>query len=362
MRKILLLTLSALVLVSLTFSAEEPDTRKAPASAVQDPYLISGVNTGMLPMPVFPTTAYSYYAVDYFPNGVAWIMGYRGTSPRTPQVWRSSDHGNSWSMTPVTSTQRGSFAARGDSVAIYGTFDGKILRTTNKGQSWDSVYYYGGGSGFFDAVKFMTADTVFAYGDADASGLLVVRSTDAGATWTRITNLPATELTPGAYFGFATYNQAMDIYGRTIWISLYLGTGNDVRILKSTDAGATWDSWPVTLTGGNINNYYLRAINFLDDSVGYGVDRSPDGTFFAYMTKTTDGGKTWGPSVLAYPTDAPGTQELRSVKPVRGTNIVVAVGSNFTAGNTARFFWSTDGGATFSPVPATGRRDRKSVV
>ncbi len=36
----------------------------------------------------------------------------------------------------------------------------------------------------------------------------------------------------------------------------------------------TWTTWAVTLTGGTAQNYYIRSINFLNESIGYTVDRA----------------------------------------------------------------------------------------
>ena len=144
--------------------------------------------------------------------------------------------------------------------------------------------------------------------------------------------------------------------GNTVWLSAYTGSGTLPRLIRSTDAGATWNSWEINLTGGATNQYYIRSINFLDENVGYLVDRAATSANFGYIHKTTDGGATWSDTIAVNPAAPHGTQELRAATPIRGTNIVVVTGQDFTVAtaNRGRVWWSTDGGANFTPVAAIG--------
>jgi hypothetical protein len=364
MRKLLLLTLAAMWLVGIVVAGEEIDKRPVPAGqAMRVMAPLGTTGAGWVQLNSLDLT-YQYYYTQYLPNGVAWIAGYTATSSaRKPIAYRTTDNGATWKKVTIPSknvnnADRGVFYARDSSLALYGTFDGKMLRTTNAGTTWDSVYYYGAGNGWFDGIRFMTADTVFAFGDdpGDNSGLHVVKSTNAGLTWTKITNLPAAELDGSKMWSaLSTFGQAMDIKGRTIWLATYMGASGDAwgRIVRSTDGGATWDSWNAVLSGDSTNNYYLRSINFLDQNIGFGVDKTPDGTNNAYYTITTDGGRTWGASKK--PTAEPSaSQELRSLKPIPGTNSLMLVGNNFTA-SAGRSWVSSDTGKTWTEIPAQGK-------
>ena len=349
MRKTLLFSLAALLIVAMAIGGEETDPRKAPAGAGNNE--LFGTNTGWLPLTQITTASYQFPSVQYL-DTVAWIAGYKTAAPRLPLAYYSIKGGD-WVKVTLPAADRGMFRAWDAKNALYATFGGKVFRTTNAGTSWDSVYYYGAGAGFFDGVMYITKDTAIAFGDADASGLLVIRSTDGGATWTRITNLPAEDKTADKYAAYATLGQAMDVYGRTVWLTSYETAGTPARILKSTDAGDTWNSWAPALTGGATPNYYIRSINMLNDSVGYIIDRSPDNVNFGYIHKTTDGGTTWGDTVKVDAASPHATQELRSAKPLRGTNVVVVVGNNFTA-NKGIAWWSTNSGSTWTSVPPVG--------
>jgi len=225
------------------------------SSAVGMPAGTESTNDGWLRLTP-EVSGYDYRSFQVMPSGVIWLTGFNTTS-NLDYVWRSNNGGATWTRN-ATGTSAGitGIAARNDTLAVVGTVLGSLLRTTNGGAKWDSVYYYGAGSGFFDGVYWVGGDTAIAFGDNDGTGFLVVRSTDAGATWTRLTNIPA--LASAASYSYLTYRQPGDFYGNTLWITAYTGSGTAPVILKTTDRGETWTDWAVTLPGGLSNNYYFR--------------------------------------------------------------------------------------------------------
>ncbi len=219
-------------------------------------------------------SGHDFRGVSLSPSGKIWITGFN-TTTNLDWVWTSNDKGASWSKTQVLTGQGiTEVAAVNDTEAVFGTFDGRLFYTKNGGVKWDSVYAYAPGVGWFNGIRVVKGDTLMAFGDADAQGLCVVMSVDRGKTWTRFTNLPTEVKEADGYAAYSTYRQAMSVYNRTVWICAVLRVfSRNARLLKTTDMGATWTTWEVTLTGGTAQNYYLRAINFVDDSLGFGVDR-----------------------------------------------------------------------------------------
>ena len=353
MRKTYVGVLAVVLSIGIAFGAEDQDARTARKGTPMSVAAPAGASSGWLQLSGMDLATYDYYHAEFHPSGLVWLMGWKA-SPYNPIAWKSTDNGNTWTKVTIGSTLRGVFAAQDADTALFGTTSGAMLRTTDGGTIWDTVYTYGGGVGWFDGVKFLNADTVIAFGDADGSGLCVVRSTDAGATWTRATNLPAEEATPDKWFALFTYNQALDVYGNTVWAALYSGSGLDPRILKSTDAGETWDSWSVPMAGGNTNNYYLKSINFMDDSLGFSVDRRTSSAEYYWLHKTTDGGVTWSDTIRIEPGVIKDDQELTGVEPIRGTDNVVALGNDYTAGS-GKSWWSTDRGETWTILPVPGK-------
>ncbi|MGE5313226.1 MAG: WD40/YVTN/BNR-like repeat-containing protein, partial [Acidobacteriota bacterium] len=295
-------------------------------------------------------------SIDFASANVIWASGY---TTAADLAFRSTDGGANWSQFTLPSGNQGAtnISARNDSVAIIGLYTGQIIRTQNGGAKWDTVYSYkiGTDPGFFDGVKYLTKDTAIAIGDADANGLVVVRSVDGGATWTRITNLPTPVNTGDSWFGYASYGSCIDSYGKTVWIATYAGTGKDPVIVKSTDGGTTWTAITVSgLTGGNSVNYYFRTIKFLDDKVGFAVDRQAgsSSTVAQKVHRTTDGGLTWSDTLSLEAGVAPANAKAYNVIPIRGTANVLAVGVSAATG--AKSWWSSDTGKTWTLLATPG--------
>ena len=145
-----------------------------------------------------------------------------------------------------------------------------IYRTTNGGVNWTQVFTQVGG--FIDDIKFINANTGFAYGDPVAARWSLWKSTDGGATWD----------SSGLYLAQAGseagWNNAMFILGNTIWF----GTSN-TRIYKSPNFGAT-GSWTFGATTGQANSFSLHFNSPLLGLMGGSTG----------ALRTTNGGATWG--------------------------------------------------------------------
>lgn len=375
MQKILRLLLPMLLIAGIALADSQARREKmADERPFREAVLNAGTSVNTAAATWYPTALGNmagsvYNQVDYLPGGVIWISGYDIGSPYDDWVLRSTDNGATWrkiKLSAQTFTNGCVFAAIDADTAVIGTFGdqagdpgGEIYRTTNGGSSWTLVMdTYSAGAGFMDGIKWADANTVIAYGDADATGIFVGKSTDAGRTWTRLTNLPAG--TANALYGYATYRQGMEIYGTNLWITLYSGSGTFPWILKSTDLGDNWTVTQYTLPGGASNNYYFKSINFADANLGFAVTRrSASGSAndnFYY--KTTDGGATWSDTLEMEPGQPHAGQKVMTVKPIRGTNTVIAGGYN---GANIKLWISTDGGTTFTPEALTNPGDIRYV-
>ena len=326
---------------------EEP--KDVPTGAIQTSS-IDAITNGFVP--IFPSTtpsAYTFPGVQALKPTIVWLAGYN-LSTSVDNLWRSYDNGASWTnILPPTDKAGFVFTARDSNVVVLATFAGQIIRSTNGGVKWDTVLTYGAGSGYFDGITSVGKDTMVAFGDNAGDGLYVTRSTNAGATWTRV-HIPAAD--SAMLYGYASYRQSMSVYGKTVWLNSYSGSTVTPRIMKSTDAGATWSSWPITLTGGLTNNYYLRSMNFINDSIGFGVDRQIASGSANWLHKTTDGGVTWGDTINVQPSAVHLDIRMTSVKGVPGSGMIVGTG---WAQTSAKAYVSNDTGKTWTPfvVPGT---------
>ena len=315
-------------------------------------------------------------AMDYLPSGVIWVAS--SDYPYTGKnfVYLSTDHGANWVKKSVyTNAALGSpgitgLAAKDANTCILCTTTGEILRTINGGVKWDTVGGYTGDLAFCDGVRFVNGDTLVAYGDSDEKGVFVARSFDAGKTWSRIPNvnssLPGDSLQiSGLYESQASYAQGSEVFGRTIWLTLDNTLGDPASILKSTNAGATWSWFRIALPGGASVNNYLRSITFKDANLGFAVCRQAYGTASvngAYLLKTTDGGRTWSDTISVEPGKGHLEAKPMTVRAIRGTNTVVAVGYG-TVG--AKAWISYDNGTTWAPITTptpNANADLRNVV
>ncbi|GAA3632264.1 YCF48-related protein [Flavivirga jejuensis] len=98
---------------------------------------------------------------------------------------------------------------------------------------------------------------------------ILIKSTDAGATWTSITT-PLAETLWDSFW----------INEMTGWIGQRDGT-----IHSTTDGGNSWNSW--VDVGGIANGTYIGALSFVDANTGWASGDN------GIILKTTDGGANW---------------------------------------------------------------------
>lgn len=181
---------------------------------------------------------------------------------------------NGWSYlpnAPVAAT-----AARFDDIyfinsdtgwAVNGS--GLIYKTKDGGNTWDLQFSV---NQYFRSVEFLNADTGF----AGTLGHAFYKTTDGGATWTDIS--PSM---PPQNFGICGMSHIGNtIYGVGIW-------SYPAYVIKSTDAGVTW-----TFTNMSTFAWALVDAWFINADTGF-VSGQEATTAHGLILKTTDGGATW---------------------------------------------------------------------
>ena len=106
----------------------------------------------------------------------------------------------------------------------------------------------------------------------------VLRTTDRGATWQSV-GPPGTE---------TLQFRDIEAFGPNKALIMAAGVGTDSRIYRTTDGGQTW-----TLVFQNTDaNAFYDCMTFFNRKVGLALSDPPDGVKFRIL-KTTDGGRTW---------------------------------------------------------------------
>ena len=175
----------------------------------------------------------------------------------------------------------------------------KIARTTNGGESWETVY---AANNWIFGICFLNSTTAIAVGQSG----IVLRSTDAGASWQLVSTPISSSLRSVAASG---PDDATAV-------------GDNGTVAYTIDRGQTWTSQTIGTSA------WLSSVSFGSASVGYIGGES--------AFRTTDGGLTWH--------SLPNT--MYTIDAINGTE-AVGVGAQ----GSGLSFLTSDGGATWVERP-----------
>ncbi|MEX1000696.1 MAG: YCF48-related protein [Crocinitomicaceae bacterium] len=195
------------------------------------------------------------------------------------RIHRSTDGGQNWSFYQTVfseafldidfPTNLVGYACGGSSFGLHKEF---IAKTTDAGQTWDSLTSDANGSFYyFTKIRFINADTGFV---APMVGELQ-KTVDGGTTFTQIPLIDPQML---------SVNEIAIKPNNEIFVVVRLTQGPGITsysIFSSDDLGSNWTS---VYTGDNTS---ISKIFFVNNSIGYAV--GGNGLFL----KTTDGGASW---------------------------------------------------------------------
>ena len=166
---------------------------------------------------------------------------------------------------------------------------------------------------------------------ASGSGATVLRTTDGGATWNKLTVTTET----------LDFRDVDAIDAQTAYV-LSIGNGAASRIYKTTDAGATW----TMQFKSDDEKVFLDAMSFWDANHGIVFGDSVGGQL--YILTTGNGGRTW---TRVSPASLPPALENEGAFAASGTNIALFgkthawIGTG--AGARSRVLRTTDRGRTW---------------
>jgi len=216
------------------------------------------------------------------------------------------------------------------SVIYVGSPSGGVWKSNNGGTTWNTTFDYLPRIGVSTIVVDKNNSNIIyiGTGDRDAGdcdGVGIMKSTDAGATWnmTGMNNTSNGHVVCRMLINPLNSNSLIAATSSGIW--------------KSCNAGATWTNW-----AGSTAQYYDVEYKPGDTTVVYTTTSS---AFF----KSTDGGKTFTKITSTLPTGS--TRYEIAVAPSNpGYVYLVASNSSYTFGGLYR---STDSGASFSVKSTT---------
>jgi photosystem II stability/assembly factor-like uncharacterized protein len=199
-------------------------------------------------------------------------------------LYKSTDSGFTWSPVqlpqPIPDGLCGLYSLNGQFIYGVGRYYSPpiFIKSEDAGLTWQSYSLDSIANGLVD-VYFTSSDTGFIVGSVNQSGIrgAIFYTTDSGENWdlvasTSLTGISCWKITfPFPSTGFVSFQ----------------GGGTDLLILKTSDAGMSWQEIIYTLPA----NFSAQGIGFVDDLTGW-VGGFPflDGTY-----KSTDGGISWQP-------------------------------------------------------------------
>ena len=244
------------------------------------------------------------------------LLTFRSSNLFSQTGWIQQNSGISTSLNSVKYTNSLSGICVGNA--------GVILRSTNGGSNW--VQQSSGFSGNFNSIFFSSENIGYAVGDSVSSGFLF-KTTNSGINWIR-SDLITNVLLLSVFF-------INDNIGFTSGYSF--SVNDNVKIYKTTDGGATWDSI-------DSKTSYLFNIYFINPSTGWQT-----GGYFALSSqglyKTINGGINW-------------FQQYDGQGPVKEVFFIDSLNGWFSGRSSfsvATIFRTTNGGDNWIPnLPGTG--------
>lgn len=204
-----------------------------------------------------------------------------------PVVRYTSDGGKTWKTLfqfnfpngPRLNGPKGSVIPGGYSLAyltkdiiLVGTSYGRIYRTDNGGQSWDTL--------FIDSVNRNNIYWMDFSKKEKGTGLINGEfiTTDYGLTWNRLPNM----------FSYETPMAQLLVFDKNHIVG---NTSLGLDFFETKDGGKTWQVWKTNVKQGT----YMYNMDFIDTLRGWWVGNFlvKEGYRSDVIYNTTDGGKTW---------------------------------------------------------------------
>ncbi len=239
----------------------------------------------------FSTLDYiSVRAIEVVNDNTVWFAANNG-------VWGyTEDGGKNWIIDSIkvnnTRPAFRSIAVLNDSTTLLLSIGSPayLFKTTNKGKIWHLVYTDTCKDIFFDCMKFSDNKNGYAIADPINLKLQLIKTNDAGNTWTKIEDIYLPILSEKEAF-FASSNSNLDIVNNTIYLASGGSRSRVFRLSPQNKSDKIFDT-PMpsgeTMTGIYSLDYYNEKIGAI---AGGHYDKKD--SILTCLAITTDGGNNW---------------------------------------------------------------------
>ncbi|MGL4596889.1 MAG: T9SS type A sorting domain-containing protein, partial [Bacteroidia bacterium] len=208
----------------------------------------------------YPSQAIQYYDAQYIDTSTVYAVG-------NSYIVKSTNSGLTWTTVFNQATVLQSIDTIDASTLIAVGGGSTIIKTTNAGQTWNNKQ--SNLNGLWIYCIDMVTDSI---GFAGANTGKIIKTIDGGENW--------------FLSSLGGYGHVLDIF----FLNKDTGftTGGNSWIQKTTDGGATWSLIPI------MNSFfYPSSVLFLNADTGFVVGRTISSPLAGEIYKTTDGGATW---------------------------------------------------------------------
>jgi photosystem II stability/assembly factor-like uncharacterized protein len=222
---------------------------------------------------------------------VAWASGSVGT------VLRTTNKGATWQSVGPPGTQALQFrdieAFDADTAVILsigtGT-DSRIYRTTDGGQTWTLVFQNTEPTAFYDCMAWFDKHRGLALSDPVNGFFRILATGDGGRSWHVVAAVMPPAL-PGE-FAFAASGQCITTAGEQ---DAWFGTGGDAvaRVFHSSDRGQTWTVSATPMLSGPTAGINALAFRDVENGLAVGGDFLTPAVAPSSLALTDDGGDSW---------------------------------------------------------------------
>lgn len=232
----------------------------------------------------------SFRGLSVIDDKVAWVSGSQGW------VGKSLDAGVTWQFAQVAGFEKSDFRslyAFSADVAVIANAGSPatILRTTDGGKNWATVYTLNHPDAFMDGIDFWNATEGIIYGDAIDKRMLLLTTHDGGKTWKELPEAQRPILSEGEG-SFAASGTGIRYYDQS---RLLISTGGKVsRLLTTSNLGKSWKIYsPPIIQGESGTGIFSLAFRDKDNGIVVGGDYVRDTLATQHILLTKDGGATW---------------------------------------------------------------------
>lgn len=238
----------------------------------------------------------SFRGVFVVDENVVWVSGSKGTVLRSIDGAKTLESVGPQDATELDFRDIHAFDADNAILLTAGT-PARTYRTSDGGKTWKITFEHARDEAFFDAMSFWDTQNGIAFSDPIDGKLLIIKTTDAGQTWTELDR----EYQPHALEGeggFAASGTCLcTIDGR-----VFIGLGGErkkdddpanARILQSNDQGKTWMVRETPMKSAAASGVFSMVFANRDHGVAVGGTYNEPADASNNICITEDGGQTW---------------------------------------------------------------------